>query len=319
MEYRQLGHSNLEVSAFSLGSWLTYEFMDEKEALAVIESGLQAGINFLDDARYDDRTGHAPLKSGYSEVLFGRLLRQGGWSRADLVIANKLWYEFYPAESPEAELDGSLARLQMEYLDLVYCVPPPASLPVADMVRQMDALIKTGKLRYWGVLNWSPAQIEAAYQVAREEGLAAPVAAQLAYSLLQTLPVEDAAARAVFQSAGIGVVASYALYGGLLSGKYNRAGGEYGRFRPDAVESMRQKQLLAKVDALIALAAEVGCTPVQLALAYCLANEQVVSLLFGATKVAQVAENVQALAVLSRLDAKMMGKLQAISQPQVER
>ncbi|MCL4263345.1 MAG: aldo/keto reductase [Anaerolineae bacterium] len=293
--------------------------MDEKEALAVIESGLQAGINFLDDARYDDRTGHAPLKSGYSEVLFGRLLRRGGWDRADLVIANKLWYEFYPAESPEAELDGSLTRLQMAYLDLVYCVPPPASLPVAEMVRQMDALIKTGKLRYWGVLNWPLAQIEAAWQVASEEGLARPVAAQLAYSLLQTSPVEDEETRKIFQAAGIGVVASYTLYGGLLSGKYNRVGGGHGRFPHDTIESMRQKQLLAKVDALITLAAEVGCTPAQLALAYCLANEQVVSLLFGATSVTQVAENLQALKVLARLDDKIMEKLREISQRQNER
>ncbi|HUM70535.1 MAG TPA: aldo/keto reductase [Chloroflexota bacterium] len=299
---------------------MTYEFMDEKAALAVIESGLQAGINFLDDARYDDRTGHAPLKSGYSEVLFGRLLRQGGWNRADLVIANKLWYEFYPAESPEAELDGSLARLQMAYLDLVYCASPPAALPVADMVRQMDALIKTGKLRYWGVLNWPLTQIEEAWQVATSEGLAAPCAAQLAYSLLQRLPVEDEVTKELFHKAGIGIVASYSLYGGLLTGKYNQTAGEgHGRFHQEAIESMRQKQLLAKVDALIALAAEVGCTPAQLALAYCLANEQVISLLFGATKVAQVTENLQSLAILSRLDAKIMGRLHDISQPQVER
>src|SRR6185436_12532363 len=130
MEFRSLGHSGLAVSAFSLGSWLTYEFMDEPAALAVIESGLAAGMNFLDDARYDDRTGTAPLKTGYSEVLFGRLLHKGGWNRASLIIANKLWYEFYPEQSAEAELDASLARLQLEYLDLVYCAAPPASLPL---------------------------------------------------------------------------------------------------------------------------------------------------------------------------------------------
>jgi aryl-alcohol dehydrogenase-like predicted oxidoreductase len=89
MEYRQLGNSGIEVSVFSLGSWLTYEFMEESAALAVIGAGLEAGINFLDDARYDDRTGTAPMKTGYSEVVFGRLLRKGGWNRADLVIANK--------------------------------------------------------------------------------------------------------------------------------------------------------------------------------------------------------------------------------------
>jgi aryl-alcohol dehydrogenase-like predicted oxidoreductase len=123
MEFRPLGHSGLEVSAFSLGSWLTYEFMDEQEALAVMARGLEAGINFLDDARYNDRTGAAPLKTGYSEVLFGRLLRKGGWNRANLVIANKLWYEFYPQESPEAELDGS--RWIILICSTVTRPPPP--------------------------------------------------------------------------------------------------------------------------------------------------------------------------------------------------
>lgn len=313
MEYRQLGRSGLAVSAFSLGSWLTYEFMEEKKALAVIERGLEAGINFLDDARYDDRTGQAPMKSGYSEVIFGRLLRQGGWNRDELVIANKLWYQFYPEESPEAEVNGSLSRLQIAYLDLVYCVPPPDSLPVAEMVRQMDALVKTGKIRHWGVLNWPLAQIEAAWQAAEAEGLAAPCAAQLAYSLLQKSPVEDEPARALFEAAGIGVVASYTLYGGLLTGKYNQGGAETkGRFNAAAVESMRRKNRLQKVEPLIAMAQEVGCTPAQLALAYCLAHEQVVSLLFGATKVSQVDENVQALAIASRLDTAVMEKLHAL-------
>jgi aryl-alcohol dehydrogenase-like predicted oxidoreductase len=101
MEFRQLGHSGIAVSVFSLGSWLTYEFMEEQDVLAVIGSGLAAGINFLDDARYDDRTGRAPRATGCSEVVFGRLLRKGGWNRADLIIANKLWFEFYPEQSPK--------------------------------------------------------------------------------------------------------------------------------------------------------------------------------------------------------------------------
>jgi aryl-alcohol dehydrogenase-like predicted oxidoreductase len=299
MEFRKLGSSEIEVSALSLGSWLTYERMDERDALAVIGAALEAGINFLDDARYDDRMGTAPMKTGYSEVLFGRLLRKGGWNRADLVIANKLWYEFYPDESPEGELDGSLGRLGLDYLDLEYCAPPPASLPVADVVRQMDALIRTGKLRYWGVLNWPVTQIEEAWRVATSEGLTVPCAAQLAYSLLSTSPVEDEPLRQLFETTGIGVVASYSLYGGLLTGKYNRpeaAAG--GRLDEHSIEAMRRRKLLAKVDRVIDIAREVNCSPAQLALAYCLNNPQVSSVLFGATKVAQVEENVRTLETL---------------------
>lgn len=311
MEYRQLGHSGLQVSALSLGSWLTYEFMEEQAALAVIERALEAGINFLDDARYNDPTGTAPLASGYSEVLFGRFLRQTGRQRSDLIVANKLWYEFYPDESPEAELDGSLSRLQMEYLDLVYCERPPAGLSVAEVVRQMDALIKTGKLRHWGILNWSPAQIAEAWQTAQQEGLIAPCAAQLAYSLLSRSPVEDETTRRLFDTAEIGIVASYSLYGGLLTGKYNQPGAD-GRFSPETIDNLRQKGLLAQVEPLMDLARAIGCTPAQLALAYCLKNRQVASLLFGATSVNQVEENMQSLDVLPQLDEAVMRKLQKV-------
>jgi aryl-alcohol dehydrogenase-like predicted oxidoreductase len=310
MEFRKLGNSGIDVSAFSLGSWLTYEYMEEQDALAVINRGLEAGINFFDDARYDDKRGTAPMKSGYSEVVFGRLIRQTGRSRADLVIANKLWYEFYPDESPEQELDGSLSRLQMDYIDLLYCNPPPASIPIAEVVQQMDDLIKTGKIRTWGVVNWTTDKIEEAYHAATTAGLSLPCAAQLRYSVLETSPVEDEASRTLFKTAGIGVVASYSLYGGLLTGKYNQTDGTIeGRFGADAVASMREQGLLAKVDRIISLAQDLGCTPTQLALAYCLKNDQVCSILFGATKVAQVEDNLQALAILPRLDQAVMAKL----------
>jgi aryl-alcohol dehydrogenase-like predicted oxidoreductase len=310
MEFRQLGHSGIAVSAFSLGSWLTYEFMEEQDALAVLGSGIEAGINFLDDARYNDRTGTAPLKTGYSEVVFGRLLHKGGWKRDNLIVANKLWYEFYPEQSPEEELDGSLSRLKMDYLDLVYCAAPPASLPMTEMVQQLDDLIKSGKLRYWGVLNWPVEKIEEAYKVAATEGMSAPCAAQLPYSLLNLSPVEDEQIKNICSSAGISIVASYCLYGGLLSGKYNRTEAAIrGRFGEKELEVMRQKGLLNKVDRVISIAQDVGCTPAQLALAYCLRNNQVSSLLFGATNTTQVEDNLRTLEILPRINREVMTKL----------
>jgi len=312
MQYRQLGHSGMDVSALSLGSWLTYEYMDEQDALAVMSYGLAAGINFLDDARYNDRSGRAPMKTGYSEVVFGQLLRKSGWNRSDLIIANKLWYEFYPEQSPEGELDGSLKRLQLEYLDLVYCAPLPATLLMGELVQQIDDLIQTGKLRAWGVLNWPPDQIAEATQVATNAGLHAPCAAQLRYSLLQTSPVEDQQTQNLCRSSAIGVVASYSLYGGLLSGKYQHTAALTGRFGAKDVEDMRQKGLLKQVDQVISVAQEVGCTPAQLALAYCLQNNQVSSLLFGATKVAQVEENLRALDLLPHMTDEMIARLHSL-------
>jgi aryl-alcohol dehydrogenase-like predicted oxidoreductase len=226
------------------------------------------------------------------------------------VIANKLWYEFYPEESPAAELEGSLSRLQLDYLDLLYCLPPPASLPMVELVEQMDDLVKMGKIRYWGVANWPVEQIEAAYQVATSAGISAPCAAQLRYSLLETSPVEDERTRKICSAAGVGIVASYCLYGGLLSGKYNQAGAVIkGRFGEEEVESMRQKGLLNKVEQVIEIAQELGCTPAQLALAYCLQNKQVTSLLFGATKVSQLEENLRTLEIIPRINQEVMTKL----------
>lgn len=313
MEYRRLGSSDLEVSAFALGSWLTYEFMEEAEALAVLTSGLDRGITFLDDARYDDRTGLAPLKSGYSEVLFGQLLRKSGANRYDLVIGNKLWLEFYPGQSLEEEIDGSLQRMKLAYIDLAYCAQPPANVPLFELMRQLDALVRTGKVRNWGTLNWSGDQLNQAHDLATREGLHRPVASQPAYSLLTKSPVEDAQTAATYRDTGIGIVASYTLYGGLLSGKYNRdAEALNNRFQPAEVAKMRERGLLAKVDRVIEIAGTVGCTPAQLAMAYVLKNPQVASILFGAKTPAQIEDNLQALEVAARLDDTVMAQLRAL-------
>ena len=309
MDYRTLGHSGIRVSALSLGSWMTYESMAEPEARAVLTAGLDAGITFLDDARYDDRTGTLPMKTGYSEVLFGRMLRDTRHPRAGLVIANKLWFEFFPHESIEAELDGSLARLQMDYLDIEFCAGPPPGLPMLDLVRELDRLVASGKLRAWGVLNWPVEMIEEAVQVAAVNGLRRPTAAQLAYSVLTRSPVEDPRMEAVCDNAGIGVVASYSLNGGLLSGKYRGADGAPGGRLADQLESPRVRPLLPKIDPFLEIAREAGCSPSQLALAYCLKNPRVSSLLFGARSPAQVRDNAGALAVVPQLTGAVVAAL----------
>jgi len=160
------------------------------------------------------------------------------------------------------------------------------------------------------VLNWPVEKIEEAYEVATTEGMSAPCAAQLPYSLLNLSPVEDEQIRNICSSAGIGIVASYCLYGGLLSGKYNRSEAALrGRFGEEELEAMRQKGLLNKVDRVISIAQDVGCTPAQLALAYCLRNDQVSSLLFGATKTTQVEDNLRTLEILSSINQEVMTKL----------
>jgi aryl-alcohol dehydrogenase-like predicted oxidoreductase len=291
---------------------MTWETMPEGDALAVIQAALSMGITFLDDARYNDRTGKAPLKTGYSEVLFGRLLRQSGCERTGLVIANKLWFEFFPEESIEAELDGSLRRLGMDYLDIVYCAELPPSLPMRDLVGQLDRLIASGKLRAWGVLNWDAAQIASAVSEARANGWPLPVSAQLAYSVLTRSPVEDDDMSRVCREAGIGVVASYSLQGGLLSGKYRDASLAAAGRLADRLQTSDVQAMLPKVEAFVAIARELGCTPSQLALAYCLKNPNVSSVLFGSRRVEQLEENVHALRVLPALVEGVIAQLDSL-------
>lgn len=296
LPHRALGSSGLDVSVLSLGSWMTFEHMSKEAGVAVMRTARESGIDFLDDARYDDRTGTAPIPTGYSEVLFGELFRESGWRREDAVVANKLWLEFWPDQSPAAELDGSLARMGFDYLDLVYCEQPPDGLELADLVADVGALVASGKARAWGVLNWSPSLLDDACTVAREQGVALPSAAQLPYSLVLRSPVEDEAMVAALDEWGVSVIASAVLAGGVLSGKY-RAGGGEGRLA-HGVDSPQLAPAVRAAEGLAALADELGAAPAALAVAFALENPAVASVLFGATSAEQVVQNVRALDVL---------------------
>jgi L-glyceraldehyde 3-phosphate reductase len=162
---RRLGQSGIDVSVVSLGSWRTYEPLPRERGVAVLREARERGITFLDDARYDDETGTAPLRTGWSEVLFGELFRAAGWNRDEVVVANKLWWEFWPDETAAAELDGSLGRLGFDHVDLIYSARPPDGLPVADLVAAVNGLIESGKARAWGLLNWPTDQIDEAARV----------------------------------------------------------------------------------------------------------------------------------------------------------
>ena len=149
MQTRRLGATELEVTRLSLGSWRTFERIGRDDGLALMRAAREHGINLLDDARYDDETGHAPLPTGYSEVLFGELFRASGWDRETTVVSNKLWWEFWPEQDAAAELDGSLGRMGFDHIDLIYANPPPEDLPVAEMVAAVAELVAAGKARAW--------------------------------------------------------------------------------------------------------------------------------------------------------------------------
>jgi L-glyceraldehyde 3-phosphate reductase len=278
MPHRPLGGSDLEVSRLALGSWRTFERLPREGGVAVMAAAREHGIDFLDDARYDDETNSAPLPTGYSEVLFGELFREVGRPRAEAVISNKLWWEFWPEQSAAQELDASLGRMGFEAIDLIYSFVLPDGLTVAEAVGEIATLLDC--------------------------------AAQLPYSLLQRDWVESEAMEAALEASGAGVVASYVLAGGALSGKYARPGAQgrdAGRLQDPELEGP-----LRAGERLRALAERLGASPAALAIAFTLEHPRVVSTLFGATSPAQVAENVSALELLGTLGEGERAELRAI-------
>jgi aryl-alcohol dehydrogenase-like predicted oxidoreductase len=304
---RPLGASGFHVSELALGSWRTYERIPRDTGIAVLRKARELGINFLDDARYNDETGTAPLKSGYSEVVFGKLFRASGWQRDEVILANKLWWEFWPEQKAAAELDASLQRMQIDFIDLAYAERPPEGLTVQEIVHDIGALIGAGKLRAWGVLNWSPDLIAAAAREAAAQGVIPPCAAQLAYSLVRRSPVEDDAMTDALDAVGASVVASFTLDGGALTGKYDRPGAE-GRLA-DRLDGERHKPALHAAHDLRALAESRALRPAPLAIAFALLNPRVASVLFGATSADQVEENVSAVDIVAAMDEEAAADL----------
>ena len=141
MPHRPLGQSGLDVSRLSLGSWRTFERISKEEGFAVMRAARDAGITFLDDARYNDETGNAPIPTGYSEVLFGELFRAAGWPRDETIVCNKLWWEFWPEQSATQELDESLGRMGLDHIDVIYANVPPDAMPLDQMVHDVVDLI----------------------------------------------------------------------------------------------------------------------------------------------------------------------------------
>ncbi len=284
--------------------------MSRQQGIAVMRSARELGINFLDDARYDDESGAAPLQTGYSEVVFGELFRAAGWPRDETVVANKLWWEFWPKENATQELTGSLRRMGLDHVDLIYTLPPPARLGVAGALEQVAELLRSGLARAWGTANWDADQMTEASRIATELGFPQPIAAQLAYSVVQLFPVEHPTTTEALRESGASVVASYVLAGGVLTGKYDTdptAGRAAGRLDdPQVARARRAARELSR------LAGEREVPAAALAVGFVLANPAVASALVGATSPAQLHETATALALADSLSEPDLEQLRAI-------
>jgi aryl-alcohol dehydrogenase-like predicted oxidoreductase len=310
VDRRPLGSSGIDVSVMSLGSWRTFERLPADTRVAIMRAARDEGISFFDDARYNDETGTAPIPTGYSEVVFGELFRGAGVPRDEVVVANKLWWEFWPEQSAAAELDASLQRMGFDDIDLIYANPPPDGMPVADLVAATVGLVGAGKARAWGLVNWHVEQAGQAVRAAAELGLAPPCAIQLPYSLVHRDWVEDPAMAQVLDASGAGLIASFSLAGGVLSGKY-LAGPVAGR-AAGTLDDARAAPAVAAAAELAGLAARLDTTPAALALAFPFTHPALASVLFGATSPEQLRANCAAAGLLDRLGPGDVAELRRI-------
>lgn len=314
MEYRRLGKSGLKVSALSLGSWVTYGGqVGEAAALDCMTAAYDAGVNFFDGAE--------AYAKGNAEKVTGEVLRKKGWRRESLVLSTKV---FWGGDGPNDKglshkhviegVHAALERLGTKYVDLCFCHRPDPDTPVEETVRAMDVLIRQGKVFYWGTSEWAAAEIHAAFAAAREWRLTPPTMEQPQYNLFHRERVEKEYAP-LYAEHGLGTTIWSPLASGVLSGKYQSGVPEGSRLSlPDYAwlkKSAATPERLATVNRLRPIAESLGCTLAQLAIAWCLKNPRVSTVILGATKPEQVAENLVALELVKKLDTAAMSRIDA--------
>jgi voltage-dependent potassium channel beta subunit len=318
MNYRRLGRAGLKVSELSFGSWVTYgNQMGESVARVCMAAAYDAGVNFFDNAEV--------YAKGRSEEIMGEALRKLGWRRTSYVVSTKFYWGLHDGPNEKNTLnrkylmqaiDGSLARLRLDYVDLVYCHRPDPDTPIEETVHAMHDMIAAGKALYWGTSEWGAGEIAAAYGIAERHHLHKPVVEQPQYNLFHRERVEKEYAR-LYQDCGIGTTTWSPLASGLLTGKYNDGVPPDSRATLKGYEWLSERILdadkLRRVRALAPIAQELGCTLAQLALAWCLKNPNVSSVITGASRPAQVVENMKALAVVPKLTVEVMARIDAVT------
>jgi len=318
MEYRYLGSSGLKVSALSFGSWLTFgSQVDEDLALECMRAAHDGGVNFFDTAEvYGD---------GQAEEIMGEALKRAGWPRGSLVISTKVfWGGTGPNDrglSRKHIIEGtraSLERLQLNYVDLLYCHRPDPHTPIEETVRAMTQMVRDGNAFYWGTSEWSAEQIMAAHAVARREHLIPPTMEQPQYNLFHRARVEKEYLR-LYDEVGLGTTIWSPLASGLLTGKYAKGIPEGTRvllpgfeWLKDTFESEEGAARIQKTEQLRPIAAEIGASLSQLAIAWCLRNPHVSSVILGASRPEQVTENLASLEFVERLTPNVLDRIEAV-------
>jgi voltage-dependent potassium channel beta subunit len=318
MNYRRLGRTGLKVSELSFGSWVTYgNQLDAQAARDCMAAAHDAGVNFFDNAEV--------YAKGRAETLMGEALRALGWRRASYIVSTKFYWGLDDGPNERNTLnrkylmqaiDGSLARLRLDYVDLVFCHRPDPDTPVEETVHAMHDMIVAGKALYWGTSEWSADAIAAAWHIADRHHLHKPAMEQPQYNLFARERVEREYAR-LYDDYGLGLTTWSPLASGLLTGKYGSGIPADSRAALKGYEwladSVRDADKLRRVRELEPIARELGCTLAQLALAWCLRNPHVSTVITGASRPAQVTENMKAAEVAARLAPDIAARIESIT------
>jgi len=315
MLYRHLGKSGLKVSELSFGAWVTVGGqIGEDVSRACMEAAYDEGVNFFDNAE--------AYAGGKAETVMGNVLKKTGWRRESIVLSTKI---FWGGEGPNDKglshkhviegVNAALRRLQVDYVDLCYCHRPDPDTPIEETVRAMDILVRQGKVFYWGTSEWSAAEILRAHGIAKENGLTPPSMEQPQYNMLWRRRVE-LEYLPLYKELGYGTTIWSPLASGVLTGKYNAGIPKGSRLdQPNLKwlgEMVLSDERIATVKKLEPVAKELGCTRAQLALAWCLKNPNVSSVITGASRAEQVKENLKAADFVKKLDDTLMKRIDVI-------
>ena len=315
MEYRRLGRSGLQVSVLSFGSWVSFGAqLGIDTAIEGLDAAREAGVNFFDNAE--------SYAGGESERIMGQAIAKLGWPRHSYLISTKLYWGLH--ETPNMQntlnrkyllqaIDGSLERLGLDHVDLLFCHRADPNTPIEETVWAMSDIVASGKATYWGTSEWTADEIRAAWDIADRHHLHKPVMEQPQYNLFARMRVEFEYAR-LYEDIGLGLTTWSPLASGLLTGKYLDGVPDDSRASLPGYEWLRgmltDQKTNGRVRELKNIADDLGCTVAQLALAWCTKNRHVSTVITGASRASQVRENMVAIDVAARLDKDVMRRIE---------
>ena len=317
MIYRHLGKSGLQVSALSLGSWVTFHTQSDVDAaLDMMAAAYDAGVNFFDNAEN--------YGAGKSEEVMGAALKKLGWRRGSYLVSTKLYWGLHDGPNEKNTLNrkylveginGSLKRLDLDYVDLLFCHRPDPATPIEETVWAMHNIIEWGKALYWGTSEWEAGQILEALEIAETHHLHKPIVEQPVYNIFEQHRFA-AEYDPVYKQHGYGSTTWSPLASGVLTGKYQGGIPKDSRGAVEGLEWLQDgllnKERQAVVAGLEPIASDMGATLAQFSLAWCLQNEHVSTVLTGASRVSQVHENMKALEFVDKFTPDVMAEIDKV-------